>query len=92
MFSEALGTTLDMERLVQAVHTGLLGFICSSGSSTDVFSGYASRAATCLVFASRLLKGPYQGKPVRRRERLGKQDGSSWQLAFLDWATGRSVE
>lgn len=89
--AEALGTALGTERLVQAVHIGLLGCICSSGSPTDVFSGYASTAATCLAFASCLLKGPCQGKP-RSRERLGKQDRSFWQLTFLDWATGSSAE
>lgn len=90
--AEALGTALGMERLVQAVHTGLLGCICSSGSPTDAFSGYASTAATCLVFAWCLLKGPCQGKPVRSRERLGKQDRSFWQPALLGWATGSSAE
>lgn len=90
--AEALGTAVGTERLVQAVHTGLLVCICSSGSPTDVFSGYASTAVTCLVFASRLLKGLCQEKPTRSSERLGKQDGSFWQLALLGWATGSSAE
>lgn len=90
--AEALGTTLGSERLLQTFRTGLLGCICSSGSPTDVFSGYASTAATCLVFASCLLKGPCQGKSARSRERLGKLDRNLWQLAFLGWATGSSAE
>lgn len=76
--AEALGTTLGMERLVQAVHIGLLSCICSSGSPTDVFSGHASTAATTLMFTSRLLKESCQEKPTRSWERLGKQD-SNWQ-------------
>lgn len=90
--AEELGTTLGMERLVQAVHTGLLGCICSSGFPTDMFSSCASTAAACLMFVLTPAKRPVPRKPNRNREKLGKQDRSLWQLSFLGWATGSSVE